>query len=270
MAFEDWGNDGEKTKHEKALAEDGARLWDEDHPIGYGSGLRVDIKAFLQETENSQEFLKKLDATERFVILAYYCLRKSEKQLAELVGLNECRFNMFLDNCTRKFTAIAGLWGKTQEDLDRILVLNHLGWFQCRPIPPEGKEHTQRTGERKLARTSEVLAQFQLTGSWRKTAIALGCYYVDLRRGIEAAGEELLKKPRIECELLASLMLSLTQFSSVREAGYAGRMGDLVGTTVRVRDQVICGSVIDLKLIDPSTEDNIFTPRALGAIKQGE
>ncbi|MGB6735964.1 MAG: hypothetical protein WBE55_09340 [Candidatus Sulfotelmatobacter sp.] len=268
MAFEDWGNDGEKTKHEKALAEDGARLFDDDHQVGYGNGLRVDISAFLQDTEHADKYLSKLDATERFVLLAYYRLKKSEKQLAELVGLNECRFNRFLENTTNKFTSIVGMGDRTNEDVDRVLVLNGLGWFQCRlPHPHKGASNAGKTHERKRIRTSEVLTSYQSTKSWIKTGEQLGCYYVDLRRGIEDATEELKKKPGLDCELIASYMISFTLFSDTKDGAYAGRMGKLMGTTVRVKD-LTPKSPIDLALLADGIEDWLFTPRALAAQKQ--
>jgi hypothetical protein len=268
MSWDDHDGDVAKTKHEKALAEDGARLFDEDHQVGYGNGLRVDIDAFLQDTEHADKYLSKLDATERFVLLAYYRLKKSEKQLAELVGLNECRFNKFLENTTNKFTSIVGLGDRTNEDIDRILVLSGLGWFQCRiPHPNHGATHAKISSQRKRIRTSEVLTSYQSTKSWIKTGEQLGCYYVDLRRGIEDATEELKKKPGLDCELIAAYMISLTLFSDTKDGAYAGRMGKLMGTTVCVKD-LTPKSPVDLALVTDGIEDWLFAPRALAAQKQ--
>jgi hypothetical protein len=267
MSFEDHDGEVLKTKHDKALAEDGARLFDEDHQPGYGSGLRLDIKSFLEETSRGAEYLSRLDPVERFVLRAYYLLKKTEKQLADLVGLNECRFNMYLEGVTRKFTALVGVADYTLEDFDRVLVLAGVGWFECRGVHP-----TRGAGiaskDRKLVRTSSVLGSYQGTGSWLKTGDALGVYYVDLRKGVEAATEHLTQQPGIENELLAAYMLSMTKFSEVRDEGYSGRMGKLAGTNVRVKDATLM-SPIDLSTLNSQNEDQLFTPRALNAMKQG-
>ena|ERR1700691_6311139 len=266
MAAEDWDNDGPKTKHEKALAEDGDRLYDEQFQPGYGTGLRVDIKAFLHDTPHASRYLSRLDPVERFALLSYYCLRKTEKQLAELVGLNECRFNKFLEMVTNKFCAITNVIDYTLEDFDDLLVQHGLGWFDVRG--KRAKEGIHKNFSRRVTvRTSSVFGLFMGCKSWLSVAECLGCSYVDLRKGIEDCHEQLLLQKTLECDLLASYMLACTQFSEVRDSGYAGRMGKLMGSTTREKDQTL-GNIIVLPLT-PQQEDLFLTPRSLGSIQHG-
>jgi hypothetical protein len=265
MANEDHDGDRVGTKHEKAIAEDGPRLYDEAHQPGYGSGLHVDIRAFLAESPRATEYLKRLGTVEQFVLRAYYVLRKSEKQLAELVGLNECRFNQYLDGITRKFCAFVRLIDWTPSDCDRVLVLAGVGWFQARP----GQRDKALPGSRILVRTSSVLALYIATGSWLKAAESLSVYYVDCRMAVEAATEVLKKKPSLENELLAAYLESLTKFFDVRNGGYTGRLAEIVNTTVRVQDKTLAFP-LDLGTLNSANEDHLFSTRALASQHQSE
>lgn len=229
---------------------------------GYGQGIGLDLRAFLTESNHAKEILNQLDQRERFVLLGYFVLRKTEQQVAMILGMSEFRLNLFLKIATKKLGALVALQEEGVEAWEKVLEREGLAKIRVRGM--RGKT-TRAEGKTKEVRLLDCLGLFKGTGSFLKTGEVLGAYYVDVRRGLEEVGEKLRGKRGLAEVALGELINAAVQFASVRGEGYAGKAGR-TNDVLRVQDPEILGeSTVNLE----AGVEGIFVPRAVGSSKNG-
>lgn len=253
-----------KSRYERAMDSavvDNELMSEGSFTANYGKGLRLDLRAFLKESRLGKSVLDTLDPVERFVLLSYFLLRKTEKQIASLVGLNECRFNQFLENLIHRVGALVVFGNIDSEVWSSVLEKSGFGEIRTRIVA--GSKLTKAINLEKSVRTVDVLVVFLRTRSFLKVGEQFGAYYVDLRRGLELVAEGLKKQKGLAEISLGEFIGSQVQFAGVQQEGYAGRMGKLP-PLIKVKDPEVLGRLV-VRIEDNEAED-VLIPRALGAI----
>lgn len=256
-----------ESRYERALDEaviEGEILGEGSFTANYGCGLRIDVAAFLKESRRARNVMEGLDQVERFVLLSYFLLRKTEKQLAELVGLNECRFNKFLENLVRKVGALVVFENADPEGWSKVLEKEGMGFISVRRV--EAGKISRALKEIVEVRTVDVLVVFLKTRSFLKVGEHFKVYYVDLRRGLELVSEGLKSRKDLAALSLGEFIGAQVQFAGVKQEGYAGRMGK-IPKLVKVRDPEVLGWPVIR--VESRESEEVLIPRALGAVQGG-
>lgn len=236
----EWAEDDNspKSKFEAALAGGGSRLYDDEHNVGLGSGLQLDLHSLLQNSIQARAVLPRLTSQERFVLLGYFLLKKPQCLLGTLVGLNECRIKQFLDLTIQRFTALTAFCYLFPEDFDGLLV--EYGYSTLKVKPGLNGKIARGKDDIEVS-TAAVLHLLEAGKGWLQIEQLTSGLYSDLRRKFESAAEELRAQELLMPHLLGVLMMSRVTFAAVKEGGASGRMRELVGTRDHVLDPAILG-----------------------------
>jgi len=230
---------------------------------GYGLGIGLDLQAYLAESSGAEWVIGFLDRRERFVLMSYFLLRKTERQIAMLMGMSEFRLNLFLKTTMKKMGALVAFGELSREAWGEILEKRGLRRLKARRVR-EGR--AVRAGEEmREVDAIDCMSLFLGTGSFLSVGETLGVYYVDVRRGLEEIGETLRGDRQPAPMMLGEFIRAMTLFANVKSSGYAGAVGRVRGE-MEVTDQPVLGE--DAIKLESGVE-GILTPRAVGSVGNG-
>lgn len=268
-AYVEYGRtDEHKSKYDARLDEsvlEGNHLFEDEFSVNLGFGTSLDLQSLLQRSSQARTAFRQLTPQERFVLQGHLVLRKTQKVLAGLIGLNECRFKVFLILTLERFTALTAVSFLTREDLaERFQELGcEILTVKC---VKRGRKHSWDVKNHPPVQvpTHEVLFLLESGRTWWQIGELYEVYYVGLRQQFEKTIERLEAMPGLMAYVLKVLMKSRVMFAGCQDTALAGSMQEIVGTRTSHQDPEILDQFA-INVTAPSLSD-LFYPRALNAL----
>lgn len=254
--YDNDGGSARRTQYDAALDNHSANP-EHDTTPGYGTGLRIDLKSYLEESETGRQLISTLDPLEKFVVIGYYILMKPQKMLAQELSVSEFRLNQFLDNVVHKIGSLVVLGRMSDGEKESILKEAGAGYLTVREAGP-GRALDSTI----VVSTMTIVGLFREFNSFPVVGERLGAHYVDIRRELEKSGEKVGSIRGLGAAALSSYIQSIVKFASLRGSGYSGRLGQLPCRTESKDPAILSSDSYDILSADI---DSVLYPRAVFA-----